>query len=96
MRRRFSREWLASTNLSSLPLVGINVWDGDSDARAFLSRYGLGYPNGADLGGRIAIEYGLTGIPETFFVRVDGTMSRRWVGPLGEGQLRGFIEGIRP
>ena len=76
--------------------IGVNVWDADSDAKAFVARYGVGYPNGSDKGGKIGIDYGLTGIPETFFIRPDGSVARRWIGPLTESQLRNLIEEIRP
>ena len=76
--------------------LGISLWDAESDVAEFLARFGVDYPNGGDLGGRIAIEYGLTGIPETYFVRPDGLLSRRWIGPLNESQLRSFVEEIRP
>jgi cytochrome c biogenesis protein CcmG/thiol:disulfide interchange protein DsbE len=80
----------------SVRFVGIGVWDPESDATAFLTRYGVDYPNGPDTGGRILMEYGLTGVPETYFVRADGTVSRRWNGPITDSQLRAFIEEIRP
>jgi cytochrome c biogenesis protein CcmG/thiol:disulfide interchange protein DsbE len=76
--------------------IGVNVWDAESDAKAFVARYGVGYPNGSDIGGKISIDYGLTGIPETFFIRADGAIARRWIGPLPEGQLRTLVEEIRP
>jgi cytochrome c biogenesis protein CcmG/thiol:disulfide interchange protein DsbE len=77
-------------------VVGISLWDAESDSKAFLSQFGVDYPSGSDIGGRIAIEYGVTGLPETYFVRPDGTLSRRWIGPLSEDQLRTFIDDIRP
>jgi cytochrome c biogenesis protein CcmG/thiol:disulfide interchange protein DsbE len=85
----------ASHEYGSVRFVGVGIWDAESDAKSFLSQTGVTYPSGADIGGRIAIDYGLTGVPETYFVRADGTVSRRWVGPLGEDQLRSFVEEIR-
>jgi cytochrome c biogenesis protein CcmG/thiol:disulfide interchange protein DsbE len=72
--------------------VGINEWDSDNDARAFLERYDVRYPNGPDRGGRVAIEYGLTGIPETFVVNRAGMLGKRWVGPFTPAQLERFVE----
>jgi cytochrome c biogenesis protein CcmG/thiol:disulfide interchange protein DsbE len=76
--------------------VGVSEWDADSDVKSFVSRYGVGYPNGVDIGGKLAIDLGVTGIPETFFVRPDGSFSSRWVGPINEEQLRKQLEAIRP
>lgn len=73
-------------------VVGVDIWDAEQDARAFLRQYGLTYPNGPDPDGRIVVEYALTGIPETYFIRPDGTTARRWVGPISDEQLIAVIE----
>ncbi len=80
----------------SVVFVGISEWDTESDLRSFLSRYRVNYGNGVDVGGKIAIDLGVTGIPETFFLRPDGTFASRWVGPLSEDQLRKLVEEVRP
>lgn len=72
--------------------VGLDIWDTERDARAFMRQFDITYPNGPDPQGATAIEYGLTGIPETFFIRPDGTIARHWIGPLTDGQLSAFIE----
>lgn len=72
--------------------VGLDIWDTEQDARAFLRRYGVTYPNGPDPGGAAAVDYGLTGLPETFFIRADGTIARHWIGPLTSAQLAAFVE----
>jgi cytochrome c biogenesis protein CcmG/thiol:disulfide interchange protein DsbE len=73
-------------------LVGPNIWDSEQDARAFMRQFGVGYPNGPDPRGAAAIDYGVTGIPETFFIRPDGTIARHWIGPLTDRQIGAFIE----
>lgn len=77
-------------------LVGLDIWDSEEDARAFLAEFGITYPNGPDSNGDTAIEYGLTGIPETFFIRPDGTIARHWIGPLTDEQISAFIEETLP
>jgi cytochrome c biogenesis protein CcmG, thiol:disulfide interchange protein DsbE len=89
---RLAREY----ERDGVTFLGIAVWDTDSDARAFLKQFSIAYPTGMDGNGRVAIEFGVKGVPETFFVRPDGTMSRRWIGPINERQLRGFVDEIRP
>jgi len=76
--------------------VGIAVWDNEREARSFISRYSMTYPAGPDDSGKVAVDFGLGGVPETFFVRPDGTLARRWVGALNESQLRSLVEEIRP
>ena len=50
------------------------------------------YPNGRDEGGRIAIDYGVVGIPVTFVVDVEGTVARRWVGEIDVDRLTAWID----
>ena len=65
-----------------LSFVGIDVWDTPQDAQAFLQQYGASYPNGDDPAGKIAINYGLTGVPETFIVDAKGQVIQHYIGPL--------------
>jgi cytochrome c biogenesis protein CcmG/thiol:disulfide interchange protein DsbE len=66
-------------------VVGVLYQDAPTDAEAFLARYGdAGYANVVDDGGRLAIDYGVTGPPETFFVDADGIVRDRNFGPLNE------------
>ncbi len=75
-----------------LTFVGVDIWDKEADARAFLRTFGVSYPNGPDKNGETLIDYGVTGIPETFFVNREGLLVRRWIGPLDERQITAFIE----
>jgi cytochrome c biogenesis protein CcmG/thiol:disulfide interchange protein DsbE len=75
-------------------VVGVNLWDKEREARAFVKEFDLTYPNGLDAGGATAIDYGVRGIPETYAVDRDGQLVRRWMGPLSEPQLTALLEGI--
>ena len=63
--------------------VGVNIQDKEESARGFLEEFGITYPNGLDRGSRIAIEYGVWGLPETFFIDGDGRITYKHVGALG-------------
>ncbi len=63
--------------------VGVNIQDKEERARAFVEEFGITYPNGPDRGSRIAIEYGVWGLPETFFIDRDGRITYKHVGALG-------------
>ncbi len=63
--------------------VGVNIQDKEPDARAFLEEFGITYPNGVDHGSRIAIDYGVYGIPETFFIDREGRITYKHIGALG-------------
>ena len=67
---------------SQFVVLGIDVWDQDADANAFLQQHGLTYLNGADKNGTIAIDYGVSGVPETFFISPDGKLLGKFPGPL--------------
>jgi cytochrome c biogenesis protein CcmG/thiol:disulfide interchange protein DsbE len=74
--------------------VGVDIWDTDGDARRFLSEYGVSYPNGMSPKGEepVAVGYGLTGIPETYFIDREGNVARKWIGPLDEDSLRQLLD----
>ena len=64
-------------------LFGINYKDKPEDARAWLAKLGNPYERtGSDLNGRAGIEWGISGVPETFIVAGNGTVLYRYVGPI--------------
>lgn len=76
-------EDLATTvDPSKVAVIGIAVWDLESDSQAFLKDHGLTYANGADKDGAVAIDYGVSGVPETFFISPDGTLLGKFPGQL--------------
>ena len=58
--------------------IGVNVQDVDADAQAFLRKYGVSYANGSKDAGPISIQYGMRGVPETYFIAPDGRLIRKW------------------
>jgi cytochrome c biogenesis protein CcmG/thiol:disulfide interchange protein DsbE len=58
--------------------VGVDVQDVDSDGQAFLRKYGITYANGSGNAGPISVQYGMRGVPETYFVAPDGRLIRKW------------------
>lgn len=72
--------------------VGVDVQDSEANARAFLQRYRVTYPNGPDPDGSISIDYGMSGVPETYFISPDQRIVRKWAGPLDEARITTFIE----
>ncbi|MEX0806889.1 MAG: TlpA disulfide reductase family protein [Candidatus Binatia bacterium] len=63
--------------------LGVNIQDKEEDARGFLKEFGITYPNGRDSSGKIAIDYGVWGIPETFFIDGQGRITYKHAGALG-------------
>ena len=75
-----------------LVVIGVDQQDLSGDARAFAKKYGISYPIVRDGPGHVVAKYGLTGVPETFFVSKSGKL----VGPHVEGRVskRQLAEGI--
>ena len=68
---------------SGLTIYGINYKDKAPDALAWLKELGDPYTKiGADTDGRVAIEFGAYGVPETYVIAPDGTIAYRIVGPI--------------
>ncbi len=74
-----------------ITLVGVNVWDDQGAARSFLDEFRVEYPNGRDEAGSAAIDYGVTGIPETFVVDGQGRLVARWLGPVTRASLDSMV-----
>ena len=74
--------------------VGINLWDNAGDAALFLQQQGHEYPNSIDDGGKIAISYGVRGIPEKFFIDAEGRIVRKFSGPVGADRLRQILDSL--
>ncbi len=60
--------------------IGIVYQDDPKAAIAFLDELGRGYPSVLDPDARAAIEFGVFGVPETFFVDADGTIAGKITG----------------
>jgi cytochrome c biogenesis protein CcmG/thiol:disulfide interchange protein DsbE len=80
-----------------LAIVGVLYSDEPADAEGFLARYGdAGYPHLLDTDGRLAIEFGVTGPPESYFVDADGILRGKQFGPLTDGLMTDHLAAILP
>jgi cytochrome c biogenesis protein CcmG/thiol:disulfide interchange protein DsbE len=66
-----------------VPIFGINYKDPPDQAKAWLAELGNPFEKiGADRDGRVGIEWGVYGVPETFVVDAKGRIRHRHVGPI--------------
>ena len=66
-----------------LPIHGLNYKDEPDNAARWLNTMGDPYTRtGADLNGRVAIDWGVYGVPETFVIAKDGRIAHKQIGPL--------------
>jgi len=75
--------------------LGIDIQDTEEDARAFLKEFSITYPNGRDASGKVAIDYGVWGIPETFFIDRRGRITYKHVGTLGQALITAKLDEAR-
>ena len=65
---------------SDVVIVGVNVQDTEEAAREFMRRFAFSFPNGPDPRGKISIDYGVYGIPETFILDKEGRIAYKHIG----------------
>lgn len=72
--------------------LGLLYQDTPGNARAWLAELGEAYPSLLDDRSRAAIEYGVTGVPETFVIDQEGKVRYKKVGPVTLDELRAAID----
>ena len=74
-------------------LVGINYKDQPDNARRFIGYYGNPFAAaGADANGRVSIDWGVYGVPETFVIGRDGRIAYKLVGPISPENLEAALK----
>ncbi len=85
---------------TGVQFIGVDLQDREADARAYIREFDVTYPNGTDIGGRISVDYGVIGLPVTFFVSRGGVVERRFVGAISRAKLEEWIgeleKGVAP
>ena len=74
---------LKALNAQGVKVVGIAYKDAPANTQAFLTRLGDPFAERlVDRDGRAGLEFGVTGVPETYLVSSDGTILAKHTGPL--------------
>ncbi len=73
-------------------VVGVDIQDKDEAGRKFVRDMGLTFPNAPDPTGKVSVDYGVYGVPETFFVARDGTLRGKHVGAVTEAVIRAKVD----
>ena len=77
---------------AGVPILGINYKDDAEAALAFLSELGSPYETvAADTTGRVARDWGVYGVPETFVVDGEGRVVLRVAGPVTQREIEGRL-----
>jgi cytochrome c biogenesis protein CcmG/thiol:disulfide interchange protein DsbE len=73
--------------------IGIDYVDTEPEARGYLTKFDITYPNGPDLATRISQFFRIKGVPETYFIDRNGVLQYIQVGPFSnETQIRQQVD----
>lgn len=61
-------------------VVGVDIQDTEEAGRAFIEQFNLTYPNLRDTTGKVSIDYGIYGVPETFIIDREGNIIFKQAG----------------
>jgi cytochrome c biogenesis protein CcmG/thiol:disulfide interchange protein DsbE len=61
-------------------VLGVNIQDKPEAARKFIDQFSLTFPNALDPAGKVSIDYGVYGVPETFFIDARGRIRAKHAG----------------
>ena len=75
-----------------LVLIGIDIQDTPEAAQKFIRDFSLTFPNVRDTAGKVSVEYGVYGVPETFFVDRRGRIRAKHVGAVSDEVFREHAE----
>ena len=74
---------LVQLGKSGIPIYGLNYKDQRPAAEQWLQRFGNPYiANAFDAEGRVGIDWGVYGTPETFVIDKQGVIRHKHIGPL--------------
>jgi len=75
-----------------LQIAGLSYKDEPANALRFLQEDGNPFARiGVDHAGRVAIDFGVYGVPETFVIRGDGAIAYKFVGPLTPAAVKSTL-----
>jgi len=76
--------------------IGVQTQDKGklAEGRDFINQFDLTFPNVIDDNSAVSIDYGVFGVPETFFIHADGTLAYKHVGPVSTEVLETQIKAL--
>ena len=77
-------------------VIGVNTQDREGPAREFIRRFAQTFPNGMDKTGRVSIDFGVYGVPETFVIEQEGRIVGKHDGAVPEEWLRAHLDRLLP
>ena len=87
------KAWQEYEPTGEVIFLGVDYVDTEPEARVYLKKFGITFPNGPDLATRISQYFRIKGVPETYFVDQNGVLQYVQVGPFTSiDQIRAQID----
>ena len=85
--------WAYYQDRGDVIFMGVDYVDTEPEARAYLEKFDIRYPNGPDVGTRISQLFRIQGVPETYFVDKTGVLRYVQIGPFTSAdQIQSIID----
>ena len=85
------RNWRAYRD-RDVVVLGVDIQDKAEPAKKFIADFSLTFPNVLDAAGRVSVDYGVYGVPETFFIDRRGRIRAKHVGAVTDEAFRHQVE----
>ena len=85
------RNWRAYRD-RGVVVLGVDIQDKREAAEKFVRDFGLTFPNAQDLTGTVSVNYGVYGVPETFFLDRQGRIRVKHVGAVTDAVFRANVD----
>jgi cytochrome c biogenesis protein CcmG, thiol:disulfide interchange protein DsbE len=85
--------WAYYKDRGDVIFLGVDYVDTEPEARAYLQKFDITYPNGPDLATKVSQLFRIKGVPETYFVDRNGVLKFVQIGPFTSvGQIQANID----
>ncbi|RME87639.1 MAG: TlpA family protein disulfide reductase [Anaerolineae bacterium] len=85
--------WRHYRESGDVVFLGADYVDTEPEARQYLRRFDITYPNGPDKGTKISQLFRIKGVPETYFIDRQGVLRYVQIGPFrSEDEIRAIID----
>lgn len=87
--------WRFYQDRGDVVFLGVDYVDTEPEARAYLEKFGITYPNGPDLRTRISQAFRIRGVPETYFIDQNNELAHVQIGPFSSlAQIRSVVDSL--
>ena len=85
--------WQSYKDQGQVVFLGVDYVDTEPEARAYLEKFQISYPNGPDLRTVISQQFRIRGVPETYFIDSQGKLAYSQIGPFSSmAEIKAIID----